>query len=399
MSLRERRRKAAAMSVVFSGEDRICRYIRTGERMAVLTAVYERFGMFRITRRIVLELADLAFQAILRSLPRRRNGSGEMYSAEHDADVRSPDRAVFVQALKVLVSVVRSNGVCPDLLNEALGEGRLSMLLEMIRSEDSLERASVSDFATGLLLFHPEHSGTVICSISNELAGFVERTRSHVGMEDVLRVLAAVVRGRMFATEEEAAVLYYQGVLRMTGMRFFGESKEVGHVVELFCRSYPCTALLTVRHIARVFERTRCMGRARIVFLVCRICSVTDTQIHLEMEDSICRMIAMSFETEHHVLIEEAASLLCSKAVRSLVRGRAGAFVSKAFAATYRLSKRHWSKQGLVRVLESLHVLLAMDPHAFEESLKMYNRRRVGECREGAKRCSSRDSNPEPSHY
>ncbi|ADM11306.1 Ser/Thr protein phosphatase 2A regulatory subunit beta [Encephalitozoon intestinalis ATCC 50506] len=242
----------------------------------------------------------------------------------------------------------------------------------MLKSDDMEERALISEFLIKISGFS-KCLEAVFLGLCNEFINFIENSRTHVGMEEALKIVGELSRRKAIANED-MAVFHHQIILRMAGTRFWGESKEIPGVVRAICRNYPRMASLTIKHLIKIFGGACSITKSTILYIVKEILKTISDETYRNLEDDFCKLTAISLGSYHHLVVEGAAEMLLENH-RILSRHRR-ASIPKIFGPIYRTSKRFWRMEGINKTLRSLYAILEIDHRLFEECLKSYNMRR-----------------------
>ncbi|AFN82786.1 Ser/Thr protein phosphatase 2A regulatory subunit beta [Encephalitozoon romaleae SJ-2008] len=242
----------------------------------------------------------------------------------------------------------------------------------MTRTEDVEERKGISELLT-CISDYPGCLNTIFFGLANEFISFINNNRTHIGLEEILKVVLVVIRKRSIAYED-MVVFHYQVILGMIRTRFCGESKEISNVIKAICRNYPELIPLTIKHFKKVFGEVWSNTKVVIVHAMGETFSVMGDEMYLCLENEICELIGMSFDSNHHLVIEDMAEILLLN-YRSILRHKE-TFVPKVFEPIYRASQKFWRIEGVNKILRILHAILEMDCRLFERCLKAYNVKR-----------------------
>ncbi|CAD25208.2 SER/THR PROTEIN PHOSPHATASE 2A REGULATORY SUBUNIT BETA [Encephalitozoon cuniculi GB-M1] len=360
----------SARKLFLLNEDELCMYIGLNAPEDILKWLEKDCEELKITKRVFSCVLEIALRYIIRTLPRSVNPTGEMYSTMEDVDSKHPGDLIANKFLRLLVCMVKS--LDRDVVAELFPRKVILKLVGMIRSDNVEERQHVFSLLINISR-HPECLSTTFLGLSNELINFIESSRPHVGIEEVLGIVSAFLSRRAIP-EEDVVIFHHQVVLRMARIRFCGESKEVPVVMKIISRNYPKTIPLTIRHFKKVFMGTWSSTRVTIVHVIGEILRTINDEMYQGLESEICEVISMSFDSDHHLVVEEVAEMLALN--RWVVSRHAETFVPKVFESIYRASKRFWRVEGVNKILRNLSTILDVDCRLFEKCLKLYNMKR-----------------------
>ena len=353
-------------------EDRLCMHVRSGDVEDVMGELSRLYGQLRITDRLFACVADRALGCVLRVHPRSANPTGEGYSAKDDVCRTYLETPGVRGSLRVLVRMV-SDPQCRGRA-ETIPQRAVLQLAGLLRSDDGEERRLVAELLAAVSGC-PQQARTVLCGVSNELIGFLDGYRTHVGVDEALRVVCVLVRRRV-ASDEDMGVFLHQVILRVACVGSWGDSREAAAAIGLVCTHYPWAAGLSIRHLGRMFSSMAGETKAMAIGVVGTIVGGLSDREYAGVEDEVCSLVERAFESDHHLVVEAVASMLQQHRVRGVVARHAKTFVPRVFGAVYRASQRFWRAESMCAVVRSLGLLVEMDGEVFERSLRMYNARR-----------------------
>jgi hypothetical protein len=355
-------------------EEMLCSFIQREEAPAVIRRMYNGMEQCQLTNRICVCLTQKILSIVIRSLPRSIHPCGIPYSASDDVSFKLPETSVFNASLKLLRHCIIR--VCHEDFGCLFPPSTIAALVALIRSDDANERRLLVGCIEEMCMAQPGCRSAVIGALGNELSGYIEGLRSHVGIDEVLGVCRTLVSNSGFQDECSAIIFYYQNILRLAETRFFENSNEVVGLCQRFSDAYPRSTAIALRYLHKVFERV-CFGRKVVVIsIVNRIAGDIEDRFYGGVETAVCHLISSALDSGHFRLAEEASHFLLSPRNYTKMRMHAETFVLKVFDSVYRQCKRQWRAQGSPKICKSLLLLLAMGHGVFERALRSYNYRR-----------------------
>lgn len=348
----------------------MCMYVGTGPLEEVVGLLEGHHRELCATERTFRCILGRVLGCVLRVLPRSANPSGEMYSSRDDVAGRYLETPVVNGCLRVLSQVLRGGrgvGLVP--------RKAVLQLAGQLRSDDAEERGLVCEILMEMCGC-PQQVEVVLCGVSNELIGVLEGWRTHCGVEEALRVVCMIARLRAVG-DEDMGVFYHQVVLRMAVTRVGGESREMALAMKLVCSHYPLLAPLSIRYFGRAFGSACAGTRVVMVRVLGAVVGTMCDARYAGVETEVCSIIEMSFLSDHHLVVEEAAEMVLGDGFRRVMARHAKTLMPRVFGAMYRASQMFWRPGGMCVVLRSLRMMLETDGKVFEECLRMYNEQRV----------------------
>lgn len=333
----------------------------------ILRVLEESYEELNITKTVFSCILKVALRHIIRTLPKSINPTGHIYSMMDDISRKHPGGSNIHRFLRLLTYVLKR--VDKEIAAEGFTQEVVMKLVEMTRTEDLEERKRLSELLASISDY-PGCLNTIFFGVANEFINFIDNNRTHIGLEEVLKVVLVVIKKRNIAYED-MAVFHYQVILRMIRTRFCGESKEISNVIKAICRNYPGLIPLTIKHFKRVFGEVWSNTKVVIVHAIGEALNVMSDEMYLCLENEICELVRMSFDSNHHLVTEDMAETLLSN-YRSVLRHKE-TFVPKVFESVYKASQKFWRIEGVRKILRILHAILEMDCRLFERCLKTYN--------------------------
>ncbi|WEL38364.1 Ser/Thr protein phosphatase 2A regulatory subunit beta [Encephalitozoon hellem] len=348
-------------------EDKMAALASSETHRDILGMLEGNFGDPDTRKAIFSSISRMALRHIIRTLPKSINPTGQMYSMVDDVSLKHLRSSDVNGSFRMLVCALRK--VDRETVGEVLTQEIIMRLVGMIRTDDPKERMQLSELLISISncsrCLH-----AVFLGLTNELVNFIDNNRNHVGLEEALRIIIVIVKKRAIGYEDMVA-FHYQIILRMIETRFCGESKEMPKMIRTICINYPKTIPLTIKHLKGTFEKAWSNTKVSIAHIVGDVLRIMCDETYICLEDEICEIIRMSFDSNHYLVIEAMAEMLLLNHWN--VSRHKETFVPKVFGSIYRASQKLWRAESVNRVLKILHAILEMDHRLFEKCLKTHN--------------------------